>query len=171
MRDLLNYPKINKSDYDEMICLIQTLLLPQNKATEKTFSTSLEHNTLQADEDSLKKLHQLSGKIISFERLFELYKKSNIEQTAMQLLQPKPPAVFDITLAETQKIITRMYMGNVSLAQFEYDKELLKSSLLLSELASYLPPYGDKTKEQADLENIAQKMYDEGKEGAAIIMV
>lgn len=165
VRDLLKYPKVD-IDAHEKACRCVNKLLSEHIACLQNSST----DAVTTSERELELLEKISKKRISLQYFCDLAKKNSAHDIANLLLLPKPPAVFDISSDEVLQIVCFMYAKSTSIPQFEYYKELLKSSLLLSALDEYLPSRHEVKWSDDYLTLIAHNIYQDGKKGAEILV-
>lgn len=165
MRDLLQYPFVNLTLQEEISCVLKEM---SECRQEGVFYNSEAADAVKQQE-LLILLGTLTGKVFSMAYLDVLMQQYTLDVLPLILLQPKPPAVFDITVAEVAEVLVVLLDAQTMPHQKMYYKDLLQKSLLLSDIDDYLPCENRSDLTQNDIVQLAYRLHAEGTEGAKII--
>lgn len=165
MRDLLQYPFVNLMRQEEVFFVLKEM----SKCKPEGVSYKSEVADAGKQQELLILLGKLTGKVFSMAYLDTLMQQYALDVLPLVLLQPKPPAVFDITVDEVAEVLVVLLDAQTMLHQKIYYKELLQKSLLLSDIDDYLPCENISTLMQNDIMELACRLHAAGSEGAKII--
>jgi len=177
MRELLKYPDFNMQVMAEVANALTVLgeTLPElffcytGEMQENAISDVLQQKNIPP---ILEQLYQLIGKKVSLSRLVELMRRHDVDVVSVLLIQPRAPAVFDITFEEVVEILNTMYKKETPTYQMIYCQELLQKSLLLSQIEKDLPATDDVRhllKDVCAIENLARSLFEKGRQASEII--
>lgn len=165
MRDVLQYPFVNLVRQEEIFSVLQEI----SKCRPKGISYKSEVADAGKPQELVILLGKLTGKVFSMSYLNTLMQQYALDILSLVLLQPKPPAVFDITVDEVAEVLAVLLDAQTLSHQKMYYKELLQKSLLLSDIDDYLPCESRLVLAQSDILQLACRLHAEGTEGAKII--
>lgn len=175
MRALMHLPEIDTQNLNEIRELLTQIVDMLNgydvRADKHAQIIFHDENVGQSFQEKLARLNLLTGKVNNPLMLVEDLQKNLLDDVIMQALQPKPPALPDLTLNEVVEVVREIVKPDIKAYQSAYYIELLRNSLLLPEVQDYIEhPENWGMASQAPIEIIAQKMYEDGIENSRIIV-
>lgn len=175
MRALMHLPGIDLQNLNELRELVTQIVDMLNgydvRADEHAQIVFQDDGVGQGFQEKLARLNLLTGKVNNPFALVEVLQKNTLDDVAMQLLQPKPPALPDLTPDEVAEIVSEIVKPEIKTYHAAYYIELLRNSLLLPEVKDYIEhPENWGMPSDASVKVIAQKMYEDGTESSRIIV-